>query len=92
MARAYVGIVTPRGLEQFHEEEDHTARFMQRRLQRRSQWSAYCMWFVVAENDARVLTRLVETCCFEAAWSLICERAQDRGVLLPDHEFCEAPA
>ena len=50
MNRAYVGIVTRRGLEAIFPENDHVVRFLHRRVYRRRPFAGVCCWAVLSDE------------------------------------------
>lgn len=91
MTTAFLGIVTRRGLELFCREEEHTARFLQRRLRQSYPLRAGCVWFVADSRVDSLLHELIARGQFEAAWTVVEQYARDRGVLLPDHLEIDEP-
>ena len=82
MNHAYVGIVTPRGLELYYPEGEHTARFLIRRLRRSG--LGYCVWFVLDAHLAHVVGDLIRHGHPDGAWGFVQDAAVDYGTVLPD--------
>ena len=81
---AYVGIVTNRGLELFHREGEHSARFLSSRLRRCRYPRAFCVWFVMDAVFEDVLTGLLRAGHPDGAWAFLQDAAREHGVVLPD--------
>jgi len=85
MLQAYVGIVSPRGIELFCPEDPATVRFLWRRVERQPGRSA-CFWSVLP----REAVELVQTALLQGlsryALDLVQQQARDYGYLVPDQE------
>lgn len=84
MLNAYLGIVSPAGLEMLVPEHEHTLPFLMRRLGRRSCRRECGVWFVLPQETAEEVQWLLEAgeSCEALRWSQL--GARDFGVLVPE--------
>lgn len=87
MNRAYIGIVTQRGLEAYYREGEHTAHFLLARLRRCSQPQACCIWFVMDDAFDAVLVELLAAGHPDGAWGFVQDAAREFGMVLPDGDY-----
>ena len=83
MTNAYLGIITPRGLETLVLETEHAAPFVLRRVARKPVGEAVGCWAVLDERTARDLTRQIGGRRFEEALRQLNTQAIHLGTLLP---------
>jgi len=84
MNRAYIGIVTQRGLQAYYREGEHTARFLIARLRRCNQPKACCVWFVMDDTFDAVLVELLAAGHADGAWAFVQDAAREFGMVLND--------
>lgn len=83
MARCYLGIITPRGLETLVPETEHATPFLLRRAYRRRPTLAVCCWAVLAEPAAVQVRQQLELQQFRDALVTLNDEAVYMGTLLP---------
>jgi hypothetical protein len=84
MLTAYLGIVSPAGLDVMVPEHEHTLMFLLRRLARRTARRECGVWFVLPQETAEEVRWLLEEGerCEALRWSQL--GARDFGVLVPE--------
>jgi hypothetical protein len=90
MLNAYLGIVSPAGLDVLVPEHEHTLMFLMRRLTRRSLRRECGVWFVLPQETAEEVRWLLEAGepCEALRWSQL--GARDFGVLVPESPFAHS--
>ncbi len=83
--RAFVGIVSPRGIEHFYPEDPATIRFLWRRARRQRQRLA-CFWSVLPSEVAEVIQAALVLGLTQEALQLLQRLARDYGALLPEQD------
>lgn len=85
MLNAYLGIVSPAGLDVMVPEHEHTLLFLFRRLARSSRRREYGVWFVLPQTVADEVRWLLEAGEQSEAlrWSQL--GARDFGILFPEN-------
>ncbi|MDA7979472.1 MAG: hypothetical protein MPJ50_11970 [Pirellulales bacterium] len=83
MARSYLGIITPRGLERLVPETEHAAPFLLRRAHRDVTQQTCCCWAVLSEITASDVRRDVSRGKFWSALARLNIEAEHLGTLLP---------
>lgn len=68
MARSYVGIISPRGLESLLPETEHAVPFLVRRAYGRRSGEAVCYWAVMPDSTARQVETQLEARFHEDAF------------------------
>lgn len=86
MNRAYIGIVTRRGLEGYYLEGEHTAHFLLARLRRSNQPKACCVWFVMDDTFDAVLVELLAAGHADGAWAFMQDAAREFGTVHTDRD------
>jgi hypothetical protein len=84
MLSAYLGIVSPAGLDVMVPEHEHTLLFLLRRLARQTRRRECGVWFVLPQETAEEVRWLLEAGerCEALRWSQL--GARDYGVLMPE--------
>jgi hypothetical protein len=85
MLQAYVGIVSPRGIELFCPEDPATIRFLWRRVQRAHGRSA-CFWSVLSGEAVELVQAALNLSQQREALDLLQQSARDYGFLVPHSE------
>ena len=97
MVRAFIGIVTRRGLEALHEENDHIVRFLNRRVCRTRRIEGL-LWAVMDDDAAEFVGVLLALGELRAALGSLEAYAVHYGAMFPDsadrayREYCTQPA
>ena len=84
MITAYVGIISLRGLEAFHREEEHTTQFLLQRIRRRQYPQACCVWFVMDNQFQTVLHALLSGGHNMGAWEFVRDAAREVGTVMEE--------
>ena len=91
MLQAYVGIVSPSGIELFCPEDPATVRFLWRRV-RRHPGRAACFWSVLPSDAVELVQAALLQGFPRHALDLIQQQARDYGFITPDtEEFTSRP-
>lgn len=85
MLQAFVGIVSPRGIEVFCPEDAATVRFLRRRVQRERGRSA-CFWSVVPNEAVELIEVAINLGMPQEALHVMQHLAHEYGLLVPGHE------
>ena len=85
MLKAYVGIVSQRGIEVFCPEDPATVSFLWRRAQR-ERGRAACFWSVIPSEAVELIEATLNLGLAREALDLLQQLARDYGYLVPDHE------
>ena len=85
MLQAYVGIISPSGIELFCPEDPVTVRFLWRRVQRQPGRAA-CFWSVLPSDAVELIQAALLQGFPQHALDLIQQQARDYGFILPDDE------
>ena len=98
MVRAYIGIVTRRGLEALYEENDHVVRFLNRRVCK-GRRTGGLLWAVMDDDDAEFVGVQLALGEMRAALGSLEAYAVHYGAMLPDSAdrayqdyYAQAPA
>ena len=84
MITAYVGIISPHGLESYYREEEHTSQFLLQRLRRRQHPQACCVWFVMDNQFEAVLHALLSGSHNMGAWEFVRDAAREVGTVMEE--------
>lgn len=82
--RAFVGIVSERGIEHFYPEDPATIHFLRRRAQRERR--SVCFWSVLPSDVAELIQVALMLGLSREALNLLQHLARDYGSLPPDDE------
>jgi len=85
MLQAYVGIVSPWGIELFYPEDPDTIRFLWRRVQRAHGRSA-CFWSVLSGEAVELIQAALDLSQQQEALDLLQQSARDYGFMVPHSE------
>ena len=83
MARSYVGIISPRGLESLLPETEHAVPFLVRRAYGRRPGEALCYWAVMPDSTARGVELQLQAHFHEDAFYRLRGEAAHFGTILP---------
>ena len=83
MVRSYIGLVTRRGLEALHEENDHVVRFLNRRVCRQRHLGGLC-WAVMDDDASEYVQVQIALGEMHAALCSLEIHAEYCGSLSPD--------
>jgi hypothetical protein len=86
MSKAFVGIISSRGLESMVPETDHALPFLIRRAYRREPPETVCYWAVMDEAVAEEVRRQLQGHCHEDAFLVIQTLAECFGTIPPPLE------
>jgi hypothetical protein len=85
MLKAFVGIVSHRGIEVFCPEDPATIRFLWRRAQR-ERGRAACFWSVIPSEAVELIEATLNLGLAREALDLLQQLARDYGFLVPYQE------
>lgn len=91
MWHAYIGIVSPQGLELFCPEHPQTARFLRRRAQREAGRLA-CFWSVISDEAVKHIQAALRRGQSAEALGFLQQQAREYGFLSPpDDDEADLP-
>ena len=85
MLKAFVGIVSQRGIEVFCPEDPATVRFLWRRAQR-ERGRVACFWSVIPSEAVELIEATLNLGLAREALDLLQQLARDYGFLVPYQE------
>jgi len=90
MNESYLGLISPRGLESLWREHEHTARFLERRLQRKPYRSCCGFWAVIDEAGIETIAVLLRAGRTRDAWLALERLSRHLGCIIPETEDLDA--
>ena len=92
MMQAFVGIVSPQGVEHFYPEDPSTVRFLWRRVERQK-GRVTCFWSVLPSDAAVVIEAAVALGWNQEALCMLQQHCRDYGRIVPfrDDAPCSRP-
>ena len=85
MLRAFVGVISQRGIEVFCAEDAATVRFLWRRVLRERGRSA-CFWSVIPSDAVELIEVTLNLGMSQVALHIMQNLAREYGLLTPGHE------